>query len=335
MSNRGFGLLIGKLARIGEPGNDAANNEMIVLNDLKKIPEELLGGCVAVGNFDGIHKGHASLVSQLVELAQELDGSAIVITFNPPPIALLNPEIPLLPPVTTIVRRAELLADLGVHALVTLPTSFDLLSLSAKHFFEGILLDQLQIRGMVEGPNFRFGKGRAGDTILLGKLCRTHQIALRIINPADDSEGMISSSRIRKYLSEGNIARVNSMLTRPFRLSGIVDTGAGRGKQVLVPTANLTQVDSLIPAQGVYGGIVRLDGHAYRAAVNIGPNPTFGETIPKVEIHVLQWQGDLYGQSLDCDLICWIRGIQKFESKEALLTQIRADIEQIERRVEI
>lgn len=304
-----------------------------VLTDLNELPTSLRGGCAAVGNFDGVHRGHARLVQTLVEMARRLGGPAVVVTFDPPPIVLLKPDVPLLPPITSLQRRAELLGQLGVQALIALPTTHKLLNLSPEQFFNDIIVGQLAARGMVEGPNFFFGKDRKGDTKLLAQLCAKREMALCIADAQSDSAGMISSSRIRTLLARGEVEAANRMLTRPFRISGMVSQGAGRGKRLLVPTANLVNIPSLVPEHGVYGGLVEVDSHFYRAAVNIGPNPTFSDSSPKVEIHLLQWQGELYGQILHCDLVAKIRSIKKFESVEALLSQIQADIQQITQRV--
>ena len=304
-----------------------------ILTNLNELPVELSGGCAAVGNFDGVHCGHARLVQELVRQAQGLGVPALVLTFNPPPIVLLQPEVPLLPPITSLERRAELLCRLGVRALIAMPTSPDLLSLSPTQFFDEILVQRLGIRGMVEGPNFRFGKDRQGDTKLLAQLCARQGMSFAVVDAQTDGNGMISSSRIRRLLAEGEIEAANQMLTQPFRITGTVSAGAGRGTKLLVPTANLTQIRSLVPAHGVYGGLVEIDGQRYRAAVNIGPNPTFADSNSKVEVHLLQWQGQLYGQSLNCDLMIRVRPVKKFASKEELLAQIQVDIRQIADRI--
>jgi riboflavin kinase / FMN adenylyltransferase len=304
-----------------------------VLTDLNELPHWLQEGCAAVGNFDGVHRGHVRLVDALVQMARAVGGPAVVLTFDPPPIVLLKPDVPLLPPITSLQRRAELLGQLGIQALIALPTTHELLNLSPQQFFDDVIVGQLATRGMVEGPNFYFGKDRQGDTQLLAQLCAKNQIALTIVEAQSDETGMISSSRIRQLLACGEVEAANKMLTRPFRISGMVSQGAGRGKRLLVPTANLIQIQSLVPEHGVYGGLVEINGRPYRAAVNIGPNPTFSDLSPKVEIHLLQWQGELYGQTLHCDLIAKIRSIKKFETVEALLNQIEADIQQIVQRV--
>lgn len=300
-----------------------------ILRDFNQIPIRLQAGAVAVGNFDGIHRGHAQLISQLVRLAGTIDGPAVIMTFDPPPMYVLYPEQPALPPITPLPRRAELLAELGVEGLVVLPTSRELLNLTADQFFQEILVDQLRLRGMVEGPNFRFGKGRGGDTQVLEQLCRQYKVQLQIVQAANDSSEMISSTRIRALLAEGDVASANRLLTRPFRLSGIVSRGAGRGNRLLFPTANLTQIHSLLPAHGVYAAHVEYGGQHYQAAINIGPNPTFGEQSSKIEVHILQFDGNLYNQTLHCDLLARIREVRRFNSQDELRQQIQLDIQHV------
>lgn len=306
-----------------------------VQTDLQQIPSDFAGGSVAIGNFDGVHRGHAELIQRLVQQAKRRHSPAIILTFDPPPIALLKPEVPLQPPITPIGRRAELLGELGVDGLVVLPTNMQLLNLTPQQFFQQVLMEQLQVQGMVEGPNFRFGKDRAGDTELLRELCNQHGVELAIVEATIEAEEMISSSRIRKLLGAGNVDAANALLTRPFQISGLVAPGAGRGREMMVPTANLIDVQSLIPAQGVYGGIVELAGTAHRAAIHIGPNPTFGETHTKIELHLIGFQGDLYGQTVSCDLLTRVRDTRQFNSRDELLNQIRSDVSIIISRVSL
>ncbi len=304
------------------------NLKMIPIHyDYNQIPTTLQAGAVAVGNFDGIHRGHAQLIGQLIQLAKSIDGPAVVMTFDPPPMSVLHPQRPALPPITPQARRAELLAELGADGLIVLPTNLELLNLSADQFFHQILIDKLRLRGMVEGPNFRFGKNRGGDIQVLQQLCRHYTVPLQIAQAANDSSKMISSTRIRAMLSEGDVTSANNLLTRPFRLSGIVSRGAGRGNRLLFPTANLTQIQSLVPAHGVYATRVHYGGQQYQAAMNIGPNPTFGEQSSKIEVHLIRFDGDLYDQPLHCDLMARIREVRKFNSKDELRQQIQLDLE--------
>jgi riboflavin kinase / FMN adenylyltransferase len=299
-----------------------------LLTSLDQIPKELRGSVIAVGNFDGVHKGHAQLVSQLSRLGKQLRAPVLVLTFDPPPILLLKPNIPRLPPITSIPRRAELLGKLGVDAVLALPTSVDLLSLSATQFFE-LLLKSIAPQAMVEGPNFRFGKDRQGDTQLLTSLCQEHHVRFQVAPSFDDRQGMISSSRIRQLLAQGQISEANLMLTEPYRLRGVVGRGAGRGVGLGFPTANLVSIDSIVPGAGVYAGRVELNGQQFNAAVNIGSNPTFGEDNTKVEVHILGLSQDLYGQPLQCALLAKIREVQKFAGLEQLRQQIKQDLAKI------
>lgn len=306
-----------------------------LLTDLHEVPSGFQGGVVAVGNFDGVHRGHASLIERLVSLAKQIGGRSLVITFDPHPSTLLRPDLPVLEPLTTLPRRAELLGELGVDGLLALPTSPQLLELSPIEFYQRVLVGQLKIRGMVEGPNFRFGKDRQGDVQLLQQICSRDQIQFQVADSIDDPQGMISSSRIRQLLVAGDVAQAATLLTRPFRVSGIVTRGAGRGTGLGFPTANLDQIRSMLPGHGVYAGRVEVGGQAYRAAINLGPNPTFGENRTKVEVHIIDLKQDLYGQTLHCDLIAKVRDVVRFEGIQQLLAQIKQDVTKVVQLVQI
>lgn len=305
------------------------------LTDLREVPQDFQGGVVAVGNFDGVHRGHASLIQRLIALSKQIGGRSLVITFDPHPSTLLRPDLPVLEPLTTLARRAELLGELGVDGLLALPTSPQLLELSPIEFYQRVLVGELKIRGMVEGPNFRFGKDRAGDVQLLQQICARDQIQFQVADSIDDPQGMISSSRIRQLLVAGEVAQAATMLTRPFRVSGIVTRGAGRGTGLGFPTANLDQIRSMLPGHGVYAGRVEVGGQAYRAAINLGPNPTFGENRTKVEVHVIDLKQDLYGQTLHCDMIAKVREVVRFEGIQQLLAQIEQDLTKVVQLVQI
>ena len=297
-----------------------------LLTSLENFPDHLRGGAVAVGNFDGVHRGHAKLIEQLLEMARQLNGPAIVLTFDPPPVAILVPDRPPTLPLTSIQRRAALLGKLGVTALCAYPTDRALLSLSAEDFFRQMIVEAMGAKAMVEGPNFRFGKGRGGDTEILAKLCADTGVDLRIVPAQNDAGMMISSTRIRELLSQGAIETANAMLTEPYVIEGIVAKGSQRGRDLGFPTANLAHLRSLTPGFGVYAGSVQIQGQPHVAAVNIGPNPTFGESQAKVEVHVLDWNGDIYGEDLACTLLAKIRDVRRFESVDLLKEQLREDI---------
>lgn len=295
-----------------------------LIRSLDSFPSTLLGGAIAVGNFDGVHAGHRVLIRELIKTAKLVNGPSIVFTFDPPPIAFLNPgKLGL--PLTTIERRAQLLHEAGIDFVVACPTNRELLELEPEAFFNQILKDGLILKGMVEGPNFRFGKDRRGDIELLEQLCKANQVQLKIVQ-AECTEGdLVSSSRIRSLIQSGSIEQANELLAKPYRLEGIVGKGARRGNTIGFPTANLQPLQVLAPAHGVYAGRCSVDGKSYQAAIHVGPNPTFGENQTKVEVHLLNFDGDLYGQFLSVELLAKIRDVQKFESVERLIEQLRSD----------
>ena len=299
-----------------------------LLNSLDVFSPSLRGGAVAVGNFDGVHLGHAQLIAELTRQARQVGGPAVVLTFDPPPVAILVPNRAPSPPLTSIGRRAELLGRLGVDVLIAYPTDRELLNLSAEDFFRQKIVTSLGARAVVEGPNFRFGKDRTGDTGLLRELCNEFKLELRIVQAKADPSGlMISSTRIRQLLASGDVAEANRLLTEAYRLEGIVTKGSQRGREIGFPTANLESVPCLIPAHGVYAGWTDIEGQGYQAALNIGPNPTFGEKAAKVEVHIIGWSGSIYGERLKVTLLSRIRDVRRFESISALRQQLQQDIE--------
>jgi riboflavin kinase/FMN adenylyltransferase len=304
---------------------------MTLIRDLSKLPQRFRGGAVAVGNFDGVHLGHARIIEQLIARAREVSGKAIVLTFDPHPVRLLRPaETP--PPLTWTDRKLELLTALGVDSLIAYPTDMALLELSPAEFFEQIIVKQLDARAMVEGPNFYFGHNRAGNIDTLCELTSQADIALDIVQPVeqdgDEQDGdFVSSSRVRRLIAAGDVRTAHKMLTQPYRIRGMVTHGAGRGATIGFPTANIDAIDTLLPAKGVYAGRMYSNGKVWPAAINIGPNPTFGEDATKVEAHVIGFKGELYHQPLEVDFCERLRDIQRFDTVDALKQQLARDVE--------
>lgn len=298
---------------------------MKLIRRMSDLPDDLRGGALSIGNFDGVHRGHAALVSRLKDFADRMDTATIVFTFDPHPVRLLRPdEAP--PPLTWTNRKADLLAAIGVDAVVAYPTDRELLQLSAHEFFERIVVDAIGARAMVEGPNFYFGRGREGDIALLETLCRKHDIELAIVPPVKVDGELISSSRIRDLIRQGDVSRAARMLTQPYRIRGLVTHGAARGKQLGFPTANMDGIDTLIPAMGIYAGRAYVDGRPHWSAIHIGPSPTFGDQVPKVEVHILEFENSIYGQPIEVDFIERLRDIRQFDSTDELIEQMRQDV---------
>jgi riboflavin kinase/FMN adenylyltransferase len=303
---------------------------MQLLRSLDNLPADLLRGAVTIGNFDGVHRGHARIVERLLAKAREVGGPAIVFTFDPHPVRLLRPEAAP-PPLTWTDRKAELLGELGVTAVIAYPTDEELLALSPQEFFNRIVRERLDARAMVEGPNFFFGRGRAGNIEVLGQLCGASGVALEIVQPLEIDGEYVSSSRVRSAIAAGDADLARHLLTRPYRIRGMVTHGAGRGSKIGFPTANVSAIDTLLPGQGVYAARAITTAGTWPAAVNIGPNPTFGENTLKVEVHLIDFAGSLYGQPLEVDFLARLRNIQPFASVTELKAQLARDVVAAER----
>ena len=203
-----------------------------------------------------------------------------------------------------------------------------LLGLTAREFFDRVLVEQLGVKGIVEGPTFGFGRDRGGDSRLLGDWCVEAGLGFEVVAPSQDDGSIVSSSRIRQILGAGEVEAAARMLGRPHRIRGVITHGAGRGAGIGVATANLDEIDTMIPDDGVYAAHAFIDGAGppWPVACNIGPNPTFGEQAHKVEAHLIDFSGDLYGRIVELDLLARIRPTRRFAGLEDLLTQIRQDI---------
>ena len=288
--------------------------------------DEYTGGFVSIGNFDGVHLGHQRILKELVDQSRNTNSPSVVLTFDPHPIHLLRPEVAP-PRLTTPERKAELIMACGVDHVIAYPTDNDLLGLDPESFFEQIVQQKLLARGLVEGPNFFFGKNRAGTIETLQQLCDSHQLSLKIVTAEKSDHGMISSSAIRKALFEGDVTAAAKQLGRPYSISGRVVSGAKRGREIGFPTANLAEVETALPADGVYACQCVLEEKQWPVAVSIGGNPTFDDAQHKVEAHLIGYEGELYGETLRVEFLSRIRAMRRFESRDDLIAQLGEDIE--------
>jgi riboflavin kinase/FMN adenylyltransferase len=291
-------------------------------------PEHYRGGWVTIGNFDGVHRGHQSMLATLVAKARAARTLAVVMTFDPHPIALLRPQHT--PPALSLrEHKLELFERHGIDTTVVYPTDHALLRLTPDEFFRDIVLGELNAAGLVEGPNFFFGHRRAGNVQTLRILCASAGRLLEIVPAVIVSGRMISSSEVRSRIACGQMAEAVEMLGHPYRVRGVVSRGSERGRTIGFPTANLEGVTTLLPPNGVYAGCCSIQGTTHPAAINLGPNPTFGEPARKFEMHLLDFSGDLYGQTLDVDFLARIRDVARFESSDALKQQLNRDLEAV------
>jgi riboflavin kinase/FMN adenylyltransferase len=227
--------------------------------------------------------------------------------------------------------RARLLETAGADHVVILRTTASMLQLTAVDFFDQVLRQRLAARAVVEGGNFAFGHNREGTIEVLRRLCADAAMALHVVKPVLVDGVMVSSSRVRSALLQGAVREAASLLGRPYRLRGVVGTGQRRGAALGFPTANVEQIEAVIPADGVYAVRIPRESTLWPGAANIGPNPTFGEQARKVEVHVIGFQGDLYGQPLAVDFIERLRDTRPFRGVEELVQQLHRDVEQARR----
>jgi len=301
---------------------------VITLEDFAEVPARARGAFVAVGNFDGVHRGHAHLLARLRARADEAGAPAVALTFDPPPVALLRPETAPTP-LTWIGRRVGLMEAAGATEVGVFRTGPWLLGLTAREFFDRVILGQLGARGVVEGPTFGFGRDRGGDSEILGRWCAEAGLGFEAASPTEVDGRIVSSTRIRRALADGEVAEAAALLGRPHQIRGLITHGAGRGAGIGVPTANLDEIDTVIPADGVYAAHAFIDGAGppLPTACNIGPNPTFGEQVRKVEAHLIDFRGDIYGRTVTLDLLDRLRPTRRFAGLDDLLGQIRLDVE--------
>lgn len=303
---------------------------MLLIENLDQIPPSLKHGAVTIGNFDGVHCGHAQLISRLLTYCRSVETQrervpAVVFTFHPHPAGVLHPErAPQ--PLTWINRKAKLLGRLGVDAVIACPTYPAILRWTPEEFFERFLCDLLHARHVVEGTNFHFGHARAGNTAVLERLCQEHGMTCELVAPVVRDGETVSSSRVRRLISEGRLREANALLTTPYRIRGMVVHGLARGRKLGFPTANLEAVDTLMPGSGVYAGRAIYAGQSYPAAIHLGPNSTFHENIPKVEVHILDFQESIYGKLLKVDFLEELRPVVTFPDQETLVAQMHDDL---------
>ena len=282
---------------------------------------------LTIGVFDGVHLGHKYLLSKLKEQADKRRLLSGVVTFHQHPRAVLGnrPELPYL---TSLDEKVALIKNEGIDTVITLSFSKELSRLSAREFV-ALLKKHLRMQGLVLGADFMLGQNREGDIARLSKLGQEMGFSVEAVPQATAGEQVVSSTVIRDALAKGSIKKVTGMFGRPFSLHGNVMRGAGRGKTLGFPTANI-EVDpqQLLPPDGVYATIACLGCKTYLSLTNVGKNPTFGANRRTVEVYLLDFEGNIYGHELRIDFIERLRGERKFSSVEELKKQMAADVEQ-------
>jgi riboflavin kinase/FMN adenylyltransferase len=298
---------------------------MQVIKDLNQLDQPLVRTVLTIGNFDGVHLGHREIFRRVVNKASELDGTSVVVTFEPHPLRLLAPEkAPLR--LNTPEEKVRLIGASCIDILVVLNFDHRLAEMSAEAFVRDILVGNLGVKHLIVGYDYAFGRDRRGDTAFLASQAVIHGFTLEVLEPVRAEQQAHSSTMIRKYLQEGRVADAIKILGRHFTLDGEVVHGEGRGRKLGFPTANLETEKEILPRDGVYAVKVKWCEDYYDAVINIGRCPTFDNSSPTLEIHLIDFTGDLYGERLRIYFVDRLRDEQRFPTVEALQLAVLNDI---------
>jgi riboflavin kinase / FMN adenylyltransferase len=304
---------------------------MELIENLDEIKGPYTKAVITIGNFDGVHIGHQALFHETIAKADAIGGTSIAMTFFPHPIRLLKGGTP--PPLITLhQQKVELISRAGLDFLICVPFTHNFAAISAKTFVEEILIKKIGMTAIVVGEDYTYGRNREGNLKILKSDAARLGFEVIVVpgipfigNPSE----RISSTRIRELVMEGELSASQKMLGRPYQVHGTVVTGRNRGGKLLgFPTANINLQDELRPKNGVYAVTVECLDRLFKGVANIGYSPTFDDHQFTVEVHLLDFEGDLYGQKIRVNFIQRIRDEKKFSGIEALSTQIRMDIEQ-------
>jgi len=298
---------------------------MDILNSLDRLDAPIGPSVVTLGNFDGVHLGHREIFRNLVKKSRQLGCRSVVYTFNPHPLKFLAPDkAPLL--LNTPEEKQRLIAASHVDLLIEAPFTRELASMTPERFVDDVLVAKLQTKALVIGYDYAFGKGRQGDAAFL-QTCGTKKgFSVEVLQPVGADGEPYSSTRIRRMIAAGEVSAVVDQLGRHYNLEGRVVPGEQRGRKLGFPTANLTTDKELLPAAGVYAVKVRYRQQEFNGVLNLGQRPTFGDGDSTIEVHLLDYTGRLYDQSLRIYFVERLRDEQRFSGPQELAAAISADV---------
>ena len=293
-------------------------------------PGWLVHPVIALGNFDGLHRGHLKIIERVKRGAAEHGGTPMAMTFDPHPPRVVRPD--KAPPLLmTKDQRLEALHKAGVHCVAVVRFTKELSQWDADTFVRKVLVDWLRVSEVWVGANFLFGHERTGTFSVLRGLGQSYGFRADKIDPVRYKDFVVSSTRIRRLVGEARMDEAAALLGRPYYVDGVIVEGKRRGRELGFPTANLETRNELVPPNGVYATIMTIDGVVHGSVTNIGMRPTFGETAPTIETHVLDYSGNLYGQTVRLAFVQRLRDERRFEDVDALRAQIDADKRRAER----
>ncbi len=300
---------------------------MEVIVGLDNSSQKLVNPAITIGNFDGVHSGHRVLFEKVKEWARKLGGHSVVMTFHPHPMAVLSPgNGPRF--ITSHQRKLELIEAAGIDATIVVPFDTDFARISAREFVETVLVEKIGVKAVVVGYDYRFGRDRQGDIEFLREMGKKFGFAVEMVSGIELDGTVVSSTAIRQLIQQGELPVANKLLGRPYEISGTVVPGRQRGGRLLgFPTANIRMKEQVPPKPGVYVVEVMVDGKLYGGAANLGYNLTFGETELSLEVHILDFDRNIYDKPITVRFLTRIRDEKRFPGIEALTEQIRRDVE--------
>ncbi|MCK9195381.1 MAG: bifunctional riboflavin kinase/FAD synthetase [Syntrophales bacterium] len=301
---------------------------MKTIHQIDNIPDELTGSYLTIGNFDGVHKGHQFLFRHLVDQARNAQRQAVVLTFDPHPKMVLHPDRRPFYLITSIEEKIRLIEAQGVDGLIIIPFNLDFSKTTAREFVCDLLWGKLRIKKILIGHDYTFGKGKEGNETFLIAQGQKLGFEVEVMRAFQVDETIISSTLVRNAILAGDVKAAAAWLGRPYNLVGRVVPGHNRGAGLGFPTANIEPEKALVPAPGVYAALARIDDQTYGSVLNIGMNPTFDDNQMSIEVHILDFKGDIYGKTLEILFIEKLREEKKFNGPAELIVQIRKDIEQ-------
>ena len=291
------------------------------------LPSHVRGTVVTVGSFDGIHVGHQSILRDVRRRARARDGHAVLLTFDPHPLRVVRPDAA--PPLLTLPgEKKEILAEFGLDYVVFLSFTRELSRYPPERFVEDIVVPRLRPAEIVIGYDHGFGRGRSGDVSVLERLGRSHGFEVSVVEGVEAAGSAVSSTRIRRAVSSGDMAGAAAGLGRPFSFRGTVIRGLGRGRTLGFPTANLTPPppDKLMPAEGIYAVRAALGTGGVDGLLHLGPRPTFAGSPPAVELFLIDFEDDIYGERVVVDVLHRLREVRSFYSGDDLVAQMKRDL---------
>jgi riboflavin kinase/FMN adenylyltransferase len=297
------------------------------------VPASWRGGVVALGNFDGFHRGHQAVVGDARDAARAAGRPALVATFDPHPARAFRPDAPPFA-LTSTAQKLDLLETFGVDATVVFPFDAAFAALPGPDFVRQWLADTIGASAVVSGADFTFGRARSCDTADLARIGADHGIGATVVPAVSDDRGILSSTRIRDLLRAADPVEAAALLTRPFTIRGEVEHGAKLGRTLGFPTANVRLGDYLRPAYGVYAVRALVDGQWLDGVANLGIRPMIEPPLELLEVHLFDWAGDLYGRTIDVALVAFLRPEYKLDGFDALMVQIERDCAEARARLD-